>query len=217
RSGDGHLPETRFARRRRLRAAPVEERAGRARLVRGAETVHSRRASDRALLCRGDEPLHPEPLSARPMIELGAPAMVTWQLTRDCNLACVHCCTDSAPGRALPNELSRIEALRIADELIAAEVPKVMIVGGEPTIVPHFFELAERLGRGGVLLKIETNGQNFGPAEAARLKALPIFSIQISLDGDTEAVYGKMRPGGKLALAHRACRAVVDTGLPLEI
>jgi len=28
--------------------------------------------------------------------------MVTWQLTRDCNLACLHCCTDSAPGRALP-------------------------------------------------------------------------------------------------------------------
>lgn len=150
-------------------------------------------------------------------MELGAPAMVTWQLTRDCNLACLHCCTDSAPGKALPHELSREEALRIADEIIAADVPKVMIVGGEPTIVPHFFEVAEKLGRAGVLLKIETNGQDFGPADAARLKGLPIFSIQISLDGDTEAVYAKQRPGGKLSLAHRACQAVVETGLPLEI
>ena len=151
------------------------------------------------------------------MIELGAPAMVTWQLTRDCNLACVHCCTDSAPGRALPNEMSREEALHLADQLVEAAIPKVMLVGGEPTIVPHFFEIAERLGRAGIFLKIETNGQRFGPAEAARLKQLPIFSIQISLDGDTEAVYGKMRPGGKLELAHRACRAAVDTGLPLEV
>lgn len=143
--------------------------------------------------------------------------MVTWQLTRDCNLACLHCCTDSAPGRALPDELSREEALRLADQIIAAQIPKVMLVGGEPTIVPHFFELAERIGRAGILLKIETNGQNFSPAEAARLKDLPIFSIQVSLDGDTQEVYGRMRPGGNLALAHRACCSAADVGLPLEI
>src|SRR5208282_3125246 len=150
-------------------------------------------------------------------IELGAPAMVTWQLTRDCNLACLHCCTDSAPGRALPDELSREEAMRLADQIIEARVPKVMLVGGEPTIVPHFFELAERFGRAGVLLKIETNGHRFGPTEAARLKDLPIFSIQISLDGDIQEVYGRMRPGGDLALAHLACRCAVNAGLPLEI
>jgi MoaA/NifB/PqqE/SkfB family radical SAM enzyme len=39
----------------------------------------------------------------------------------------------------------------------------------------------------------------------------------VSLDGDTEAVYGRQRAGGSLARAHAACRAVRDADLPLEI
>ncbi len=66
-------------------------------------------------------------------------------------------------------------------------------------------------------LKIETNGQRFDAALAARLARLPIRSIQISLDGDTQEVYERQRPGASLAKAHAACRAVRDAGLPLEI
>lgn len=146
-----------------------------------------------------------------------APLMVTWQMTRDCDLACQHCCTDSAPGRALPGELNRDEALRLAQEIVSADVPYVMLVGGEPTLVPHFYETAEALGRGGVFLKIETNGQNFSDSQARRLASLPIRSIQISLDGATQATYGRMRPGASLEAAHNACRAVRRAGLPLEI
>jgi len=148
---------------------------------------------------------------------LGAPVFVSWQLTRDCDLACVHCCTESAPGKPMSDELSRDEALRLADELIAAAVPYVMLCGGEPMVVPHFMEVAERLGGAGVQLKIETNGQRFGHAAAMRLARLPVRSIQISLDGDTQEVYGRQRPGGSLARAHEACRAVRAAGLPLEI
>ncbi|MBI3297944.1 MAG: radical SAM protein [Elusimicrobia bacterium] len=150
-------------------------------------------------------------------MDLSAPLFVSWQLTRDCNLACLHCCTDSAPGRKAPGELSREEALRVARQIVEAGVPYAMVCGGEPTIVPWFWEVVEVLGRGGVQLKIETNGQSFGPSEAARLASLPIRSVQISLDGDSEAVYAKQRPGGVLSKAHAACRAVVSAGLPLEI
>lgn len=143
-----------------------------------------------------------------------APAMVTWQLTRDCNLACLHCCTDSAPGRAMPNELSRERALSLCAEIIAAGVPYAMIVGGEPTLVPHFLEVCRTLSDGGVLLKIETNGQDFDPS---LLKGLSVRSVQISLDGSTQETYSKQRPGGVLSKALAACRSVVTAGLPLEI
>jgi MoaA/NifB/PqqE/SkfB family radical SAM enzyme len=92
-----------------------------------------------------------------------------------------------------------------------------MLCGGEPTIVPHFFEVAERLGAAGVQLKIETNGQTMDAAMAARLAKLPIRSVQISLDGDSEAVYRSQRPGGSLARAHEACRLVRQAGMTLEI
>ncbi len=148
---------------------------------------------------------------------LGAPLLVTWQLTRDCDLACLHCCTESAPGKRLPDELTAEEALRLAADIIASQVPYVMLCGGEPLVVPHFFAIAEALGAGGVRLKIETNGQRFDDAVARRLARLPIRSIQVSLDGDTEAVFGRQRPGGSLAKAHAACRAARDAGLPLEV
>lgn len=144
-----------------------------------------------------------------------APLMVTWQLTRDCDLACLHCCTDSAPGRLLPDELDRREALALARQLVDAHVPYVMLVGGEPTRAAWFYEAAESLGRGGVFLKIETNGQS--GLDVERLKPLGIRSIQISLDGATPETYARQRPGGSLEKALETCRAVVAAGLPLEV
>ena len=148
---------------------------------------------------------------------LAAPLLVTWQLTRDCDLACLHCCTDSAPGKALPDELTRDEALKLADEIIDAGVPYVMLCGGEPMVCAHFLEVAERLGAAGIDLKIETNGQRFDDATAERLSALPVRSVQVSLDGDTQETYGRQRPGGSLERAHGACRAVRAAQMPLEI
>jgi MoaA/NifB/PqqE/SkfB family radical SAM enzyme len=148
---------------------------------------------------------------------LSAPLLVTWQLTRDCDLACLHCCTDSAPGKRLRDELSAPEALRVAGEIAAAGVPYVMLAGGEPLVSPHFWAVAEALGEANVQLKIETNGQKVDATVAERLAKLPIRSVQVSLDGDTEATYARQRPGGTLARAHAACEALVAAGLPLEI
>jgi MoaA/NifB/PqqE/SkfB family radical SAM enzyme len=148
---------------------------------------------------------------------LRAPLFIAWQLTRDCDLACLHCCTDSAPGKRLPDELDAEEALQVVGEIVRNEVPYVMLCGGEPLVVPHFLQVAEALGAAGVQLKIETNGQRFDQALAERLARLPIRSIQVSLDGDTQAVYERQRPGGSLAKAHAACRAVRAAGLPLEV
>ncbi len=148
---------------------------------------------------------------------LGAPLLVSWQITRNCDLACLHCCTESAPAKGLPDEIDSATAFRIADELIRAEVPYVMLCGGEPLLAPHFLELAERLGDAGVHLKIETNGQRFDSALAERLAKLPIRSIQVSLDADDPEVYARQRAGGSLEKAHRACRAVRAAGMPLEV
>jgi len=148
---------------------------------------------------------------------LRAPLFVSWQLTRDCDLCCLHCCTESAPGKRLRDELDADEAMHLASDIIRNDVPYVMLCGGEPLVVPHFLAIAEALGRAGIRLKIETNGQRFDADIAGRLAKLPIRSIQISLDGDSEEVYRRQRPGGSLAKAHAACRAACAAGLPLEV
>ncbi len=148
---------------------------------------------------------------------LGAPLLVSWQLTHECDLACLHCCTDSGPRRQMPRELHRSEALALAAAIVDFGVPYVMLCGGEPLLVPHFLDVAAYLGAAAVQLKIETNGQILDQALVARLRLLPIRSVQISLDGDTEATYRRQRPGASLVMAHRACAMVAEAGLPLEI
>jgi MoaA/NifB/PqqE/SkfB family radical SAM enzyme len=154
---------------------------------------------------------------ARLIDRLGAPLLVSWQLTRDCDLACLHCCTASAPGKRLADELSADEAMRLADDILGSGVPYVMLCGGEPLRVPHWLDLAERLGAGGVQLKIETNGQRLDPTHLERLARLPIRSMQVSLDAQTQEIYARQRPGGSLARVHAACRRVRGAGLPLEV
>ena len=148
---------------------------------------------------------------------LRAPLFISWQLTRDCDLCCLHCCTESAPGKRLKDELDPDEAMLVVDEIVRNDVPYVMLCGGEPLVVPHFLAVAEALGRAGVQLKIETNGQLLDAATIDRLARLPIRSVQISLDGDSEEAYRRQRPGASLAKAHVACRAVRAAGMPLEV
>ena len=157
------------------------------------------------------------PIARHSIDSLRAPLLVSWQLTRNCDLCCVHCCTESAPGKPLPDELDAAGALRVAAELLRNDVPYVMLCGGEPLIVPFFFEVAAKLGNAGVQLKIETNGQRLDGAAARGLASLPVRSVQVSLDGDTPEVYARQRAGGSLAKAHDACRAVRAAEMPLEV
>ena len=148
---------------------------------------------------------------------LGAPLFIAWQITRDCDLCCLHCCTESAPGKRLPDELDGAEVMQLVDEIVRNEVPYVMLCGGEPLVHPHFFSIAEALGLAGVQLKVESNGQRLDAQVAERLGRLPVRSVQISLDADTQPAFELQRPGGSLAKAHAACRAVRAAGLPLEV
>ncbi|MBI5882714.1 MAG: radical SAM protein [Elusimicrobia bacterium] len=146
-----------------------------------------------------------------------APVAVAWQLTNLCDLSCRHCLNDSGPGGGHSSELSRAEVLRVSREIAACQVPYVLFCGGEPMLSPHFWAAAEALGKAGVWLKVETNGQRLDPASARRLAKLPIRSVQVSLDGVTQEAYESLRPGAELSAALEACRFVRRAGMPLEI
>ena len=52
-------------------------------------------------------------MSTNRIDRLRAPLFVSWQLTRDCDLCCLHCCTDSAPGKRMRGEPSTKVVLTI--------------------------------------------------------------------------------------------------------
>ncbi|MBI5209489.1 MAG: radical SAM protein, partial [Elusimicrobia bacterium] len=135
-----------------------------------------------------------------------APLFFAWQLTNRCGCRCLHCCEESGPDRAWPEELTRKECLRIAGDLVACGIPYVAFGGGEPFGAKHVWEVLGVLRRGGVCVKIETTGEAIDAKAAAALARLGVASIQISLDGPSAAAHRALRPGADFDAAVAALR-----------
>jgi len=148
---------------------------------------------------------------------LAAPLYVAWQITNECNLACLHCIEESGPGKAFKDELDREGALRVVDQLMDHEVPYLSFSGGEPMLHPHFFEMVERVTSRGSQLKIETNGHYLTPESCRRLKALEVKAVQVSLDGATSATFGRMRVRGEFDRTVEGIRNLVAAGVDVEV
>jgi len=157
-------------------------------------------------------------LSAAPASEtLAAPLYVAWQITNECNLACLHCIEESGPGKAFKDELDRESALAVVDQLMDHEVPYLSFSGGEPMLHPNFFEMVERVTSRGSQLKIETNGHYLAPENCARLKELEVKAVQVSLDGATSATFGRMRVRGEFDRTIEGIRNLVAAGVDVEV
>lgn len=149
--------------------------------------------------------------------DIAAPLYVAWQITNECNLACMHCIEESGPGRAFKDELNRDEVFNILRQMTAAQVPYVSFSGGEPMVHPHFWEMVEYMTGEGVNLKIETNGHYITPETAKRLKDLEVKAVQVSIDGATPASFNKMRVRGRFETAVEALRHLREAGVPIEV
>ena len=108
--------------------------------------------------------------------------IVVWNITRACNLACVHCYNDSGACKA-DDELSTEEAKVVLDDLAQFGVPSVLFSGGEPLMRPDLFELIGYAGEQGVRTVISTNGTLITTDVAKKIKERGVSYVGISLDG----------------------------------
>src|SRR5512136_3364642 len=78
---------------------------------------------------------HEAPVTGYPL------RMIAWELTRSCNLACVHCRASAELG-PYEGELSTQEVFRVMDEIASFSKPVIIMTGGEPLLRPDIFDLA---------------------------------------------------------------------------
>src|SRR6478609_217499 len=97
--------------------------------------------------------------------------IVVWNLTRTCNLKCVHCYTNSE-SKKYPDEVTTEQAKAVLDDLAEFKVPAVLFSGGEPLVRPDLFELAEYARDRGLHVVLSTNGTLIDQETAKRLKEL---------------------------------------------
>jgi len=118
--------------------------------------------------------------------------IVVWNLTRSCNLKCIHCYTDSAAAR-YPDELSSAQCKTVLDDLAEFGVPAVLFSGGEPLVRKDVFELAEYARGLGLHVVFSTNGTLIDQQTARRFVELKLAYIGISLDSAVPEIHDKFR------------------------
>jgi 12,18-didecarboxysiroheme deacetylase len=111
--------------------------------------------------------------------------VVVWNVTRRCNLRCVHCYAH-AKDHAEANELTTEQGKAFLDDLAAFGVPVVLFSGGEPLVRKDLPELASYAVGKGMRAVISTNGTLINAPMARTLKEIGLSYVGISIDGMQE-------------------------------
>ena len=111
--------------------------------------------------------------------------VVVWNITRRCNLKCIHCYAQ-AKDQFFDNELTTEEGKNLIDDLSRFKVPVLLLSGGEPTIREDLPELAAYAVEKGMRAVISTNGTLITQQMARVLKDIGLSYVGISLDGMEE-------------------------------
>lgn len=112
----------------------------------------------------------------------GKKPVVVWNMTRRCNLKCIHCYSNSA-DIDYPDELTTQEAKKMIDDLAAFGSPVLLFSGGEPLMRKDLLELAKYATDKGMRAVISTNGTLITKDIAAELKKIGLSYVGVSLDG----------------------------------
>jgi len=142
--------------------------------------------------------------------------VVVWNITRRCNLRCVHC---YAHAKDIPfeNELSTEEGKTLIDDLAQFGVPVLLLSGGEPLVRRDLPELAAYAVEKGMRAVISTNGTLITREVADILKKIGLSYVGISLDG-MEAVNDRFRGvKGAFASALDGIRNCKEAGIKVGL
>ncbi len=121
------------------------------------------------------------------------PKWIAWEITRRCNLKCVHCRSSSELEAKGHPDFSFDEAVRVLDDISSYAKPVVVLSGGEPLLRQDVFEIAAYGTKKGLRMCLATNGTLVTDEICKKIKAADIKMVSLSLDGSTAAVHDDFR------------------------
>ena len=109
--------------------------------------------------------------------------VVVWNMTKRCNLKCVHCYAHAVGEGEREGELSTAEGKVFLDDLAAFGVPVILFSGGEPLLRQDLPELIDHAVKLGMRAVISTNGTLITEEKARIFSKFSLSYIGVSLDG----------------------------------
>jgi len=165
--------------------------------------------------------------AASPQVETGEdsrisnldfrPSLVSWNITRQCNLTCAHCYRDA---REQPDagELTTAEGMRLIEEIARVGFRVFVLSGGEPLMRADLCDLIAAAKGLGLRPVLGSNGTLITEEAAARMKEAGLARAGISLDSVDADYHNRLR-GSPTAWqeAIAGMRACAAAGLPFQI
>ncbi len=143
--------------------------------------------------------------------------MIAWEITRSCNLNCVHCRAAANCG-PYPGELSTEKCFQLIDDIATEAKPVIILTGGEPLLRPDIFEIASYGTKKGLRMVMATNGTLVDKPTAQKMVASGIQRVSISIDGKDAKSHDEFRAEpGAFEGAMRGIEALKSAGMEFQI
>jgi radical SAM protein with 4Fe4S-binding SPASM domain len=149
--------------------------------------------------------------------EPDTPLIVSYAVTKACNLRCLHCHVEAR--EAMANELNLKEAIRAIDEMANLGTEALIFSGGEPLLRKEFvLTLAEYCVDAGIIPAMLTNGVLLNHKVAWELKDAGIMAVGIPIDSSVPERHDKLRNvPGTFEKAVNAIKACLDVDLEVIV
>ncbi|MGW8193999.1 MAG: radical SAM protein [Desulforhopalus sp.] len=146
------------------------------------------------------------------------PKWIAWEITRRCNLNCVHCRSSSELEIKDHPDFSFDEAKAIMDDIASYASPVLVLSGGEPLLREDVFDIA-RYGTGkGFRMCLATNGTLVTEETCRNIKDAQIKMVSLSLDGAVAETHDNFRnQAGAFAGTMNAIDLFKQHGIPFLI
>jgi len=113
-----------------------------------------------------------------------------WELTLQCNLACVHCGSRAATAR--PEELSTAEALDLVEQMRDAGISEVTLIGGEAFLRSDWLTIIRAIRNAGLKCTLTTGGYGISADAAVKMREAGLQQVSVSIDG-TRDTHDRLR------------------------
>ncbi|MFT4417147.1 TIGR04053 family radical SAM/SPASM domain-containing protein [Fredinandcohnia humi] len=146
------------------------------------------------------------------------PFIVIWELTRACQLKCLHCRAEAQYTRD-PRELSFEEGKTLIDQIYDMNNPMLVFTGGDPLMRPDVYDIADYAIKKGVRVSMTPSATPNVTKEAIeKAKEVGLARWAFSLDGPTDDIHDHFRgTKGSFDLTMNAIRYLHELEIPIQI
>lgn len=146
------------------------------------------------------------------------PFIVIWELTRACQLKCLHCRAE-AQYRRDPRELSFEEGKALIDQIYEMNNPMLVFTGGDPLMREDVFDIAEYAVKKGVRVSMTPSATPNVTKEAIeKAKSVGLSRWAFSIDGPTAEVHDHFRgTAGSFDLTMERIKYLHELEIPIQI